>query len=275
MPPLTAVPTLATFTPGSAPTAGLELLADAAIARRPATGDATGSPLGLGSASLTPTAGPIALGQSPLLARGPFNPAAAISAKVLRKIVDLDFVEMAEVVMDDTTPPTPGRPASHARVPVTNISQWTERFSVMAAAISARFPHKAPELFAYQATIIRAERNYESGRWVAYDRLYRRGALARRDLNWSITDPRLYNLYWPGQAGPKVCNLPRGGPHRPILSLQPQPTVVRVAAPAGGLSDAWQHWTHSTSSSACTGAGHPVGRHLPTFQRGEVPVPPL
>ena len=42
----------------------------------------------------------------------------------------------------------------------------------MAATLASLFPEKAPELFAYQATIIRAERNYEAGRWVSYDRQY-------------------------------------------------------------------------------------------------------
>ncbi len=42
---------------------------------------------------------------------------------------------------------------------------------------------RIPELFAYQATIVRAERNYEAGWWVAYDRQFRREALARKDLN--------------------------------------------------------------------------------------------
>jgi hypothetical protein len=51
----------------------------------------------------------------------------------------------------------------------------------MAAVLATRFPSKAPELFAYQATITRAERNYEGKRWVAYDRHYRREALARKD----------------------------------------------------------------------------------------------
>ena len=49
----------------------------------------------------------------------------------------------------------------HRQLPITNISQWIERFSLMAVVICSRFPQKAPELLAYQATIIRAERNYE------------------------------------------------------------------------------------------------------------------
>ena len=63
----------------------------------------------------------------------------------------------------------------------------------MVAILSARFPEKAPELLAYQATIIRAERNYEGKQWVAYDK-----ALMRRGLNLSIPDSRLYNEAFTG-----------------------------------------------------------------------------
>ena len=70
----------------------------------------------------------------------------------------------------------------------------------MAATLMTCFPEKAPELFAYQASIVRAERNYEPGRWVSYDRQFRLEALARKNLNWSITDPRLYSEAFTGRA---------------------------------------------------------------------------
>ena len=57
-----------------------------------------------------------------------------------------------------------------------------------------------PELLAYQAAIIWAERNYEGKQWVAYDRQYRREALARKDLNWSIPYIRHYNEAFTGRA---------------------------------------------------------------------------
>ncbi len=66
---------------------------------------------------------------------------------------------MAEVTVDTEPAQVPGRPPPPARLPITDISQWMERYSLMAA----RFPEKASELFAYQATIIRAERNYKLG----------------------------------------------------------------------------------------------------------------
>ena len=136
----------------------------------------------------------------PLMGPGPFNPVAVLPTRVVKRILDLEFLEMAEVSLDSEPVPVPGRPPPPGRTPVQDISQWIERFSLMAATLTTRFPEKAPEFFAYQATIVRAERNYEEGRWVAYDRQFRREALARRNLNWSATDPCLYNEAFTGRA---------------------------------------------------------------------------
>ena len=70
----------------------------------------------------------------------------------------------------------------------------------MVAILTWHFPEKAPELLAYQASIVQAERNYEGKQWVTYDRQYRREALARKDLNWSVPNPRLYNEAFTGRA---------------------------------------------------------------------------
>ena len=61
-------------------------------------------------------------------------------------------------------------------------------------------PKRPPELFAYQASIIRAKRNYEVKQWVAYDRQFGREALARKDLNWSVPNLRLYNEAFTGRG---------------------------------------------------------------------------
>ncbi len=92
------------------------------------------------------------------------------------------------------------RTSGSARPPVTSISLWLERFSIMAAILATRFPEKAPEFLAYQASIVRVERNYEGCQWVLYNRQYRREALARRDLNWSVPNTRLYNEAFIGRA---------------------------------------------------------------------------
>ncbi len=107
---------------------------------------------------------------------------------------------MAEITSEELHDGGAGKAGAVARPPVTSISLWLERFSVYAAILANRFPDKAPELLAYQATIVRAERNYEGRQWVIYDRQYRREALARRDLNWSVPNVRLYNEAFTGRA---------------------------------------------------------------------------
>ena len=111
---------------------------------------------------------------------------------------------MAEISSDELPPAVPGR-QNPPRAPITDIKQWLEKFSLMAAVLASRFPEKAPELFAYQATIVRAERNYEGQQWVAYDRQFRREALAGKSLDWSIPNHRLYQEAFTGRAR----NIPR------------------------------------------------------------------
>ena len=130
----------------------------------------------------------------------------------------------------------------------------------MAAILSSRFPDKAPELWAYQATIIRAERNYDGKRWVIYDRQYRREALARKDLNWSVTDPRLYNEAFTGHAKSiprctyclqddhSAAYCPRN-PNRPCFSWFPNPGPYPTALPI-----TYPHYTqtpHNPSLEIC------------------------
>ena len=74
-------------------------------------------------------------------------------------------------------------PRRPRRAPITDNTILVECYSQMAALLSTRFPEKAPEFWVYQATIIRASRNYDNSAWVAYDRQFRREALASMDLN--------------------------------------------------------------------------------------------
>ena len=112
---------------------------------------------------------------------------ATLPPRLVKKILELEFADILPRQLA----------APHLALPIT---EWLERFSMMAAVLASRFPEKAPELFAYQATIVRAERSYEGNRWVSYDRQFRRDALARKDLNWSVTDFRLYNEAFTGRA---------------------------------------------------------------------------
>ena len=154
--------------------------------------------------SLTPLRAPrcqvAANPTSGLRGRGPFNLVALLPTKLVKKTLDLEFVEMSDITLDDIPTPGPGQLPLPARPPIQDITTWVEKFSLMAAILATRFPEKAPELFAYQASIVRAERNFEGRRWVTYDRCYRREALATKDLNWSAPNLRLYNEAFTGHA---------------------------------------------------------------------------
>ena len=137
--------------------------------------------------------------------RGPYNPAATLPPKMVKKILALEFVEMAELRADiwpDDTNPIEGGPASRrpAKPPITNIRSWLDCYARMAAVLALRFPEKSAELWAYQTTILHVAHTYEGANWVAYDRLYRREMLANRDLNWSVPNPRLYSQAFTGRA---------------------------------------------------------------------------
>ena len=150
---------------------------------------------------------------------GPYNPAAALPPKVVKKVLDLDFVEMAELRADiwpDDSQPAEGAQSARrppAKPPVTDIKVWLDCYSRMAALLSTRFPQKAPELWAYQATIVKAAHNYEGASWVAYDRQFRRDMLARKDLNWSTPNspPLQRGLHGKGESDPPVPPLPQRG----------------------------------------------------------------
>ena len=112
----------------------------------------------------------------------------------------------------------------------------------------SRFPEKKPELWAYQSTILNAAHSYEVATWVAYDRQFRREMLARKDLNWSVPNSRLYNEAFTGRAKlmqrcqhclsedhgstgcPQYPNPMLVGWFHPPVSL-PQPSGLAGAAP--------------------------------------------
>ena len=172
-----------TFTPSGGATNSLSLLADIASRRRAEIGDANNTPQAVTDTLDQP---------------GPYCP--AMSAKVTKKILDLEFLEMSEITSEDPYLSETARPA--VRPPIKDITLWVQKFSAMAAVLCSRYPKKAPELFAYQASIVRAVRNFEGDHWVSYDRQYRREALFRKDLDWSVQNSRLFNEAFTGCARP-------------------------------------------------------------------------
>lgn len=136
-----------------------------------------------------------------------FDPIAGLPARLVKRILEFEFVEMADMLPDawqeDSQAGTDAHPLSRRlirRAPVMEITVWLEGFARLASVLSSKHPTKAAEMWAYQSAIIRAARNFEGTAWVAYDRQYRREALARKDLNWSVVNSRLYSEAFTGRA---------------------------------------------------------------------------
>ena len=172
---------------------------------------------------------------------------ARLPTKLMLKIDNLEFIEIAELLQDAWQTDTTESSAQslvlripRRSTPVTDISVWVECFTLMAAVLAAKYPSKAPDLLMYLRRIVYCARKFEGHAWVTYDRLYRRQASANRSLNWAAEDQALYNEAFAGRAKPtsrcRICLSEHHGTDacpdstRPLFAHQ-EPDGQRQAPP--------------------------------------------
>ena len=74
-------------------------------------------------------------------APGPYNPAASLPPKVVKRVLELEFIEMAELKADiwvdepSATEQNPIRRLNASKPPVTDIKIWLECYGRMATLI--------------------------------------------------------------------------------------------------------------------------------------------
>ena len=130
----------------------------------------------------------------------------SLPSKLVKKIVDLEFIDMAELVPDSWRyqEEEPNKcchqPKCHRRGPVTDILLWIECYSTLIEVLGSSYPSKTPEFMAYLKTIVRAHRSFTGEGWVTYDTCYRRKAAAVKTLDWGQVDFTLYNETFTGRA---------------------------------------------------------------------------
>ena len=238
------LPLLPTFVLAPSSSSGLDLLAAAAAGE-------------MLTHSKQPTLPILPILPANSYAAGPYNPAAVLLPKLVKQILALEFIEMSELRVDiwpDDTSPQEGTSQSHhqpAKPPVNDIRIWLECYACMATVLATWFLKKALELWAYQTTIIKAAHTYEGSNWVSYDRQFRREMLTRKDLDWSVSNARLYNEAFTGRA--------RSIPHWPhclsedhtaaVCQFNPNPPIV------GWLQDPRQFLNPSVPQAQPQGLG--------------------
>ena len=167
-----------------------------AMAATPPTAEATSSL----SAGITLT--PAVMTPMPIATPRPWP----LPKKLVKRILELEFVDMAELVPDswqyteEDQPKCCHQPKRQRRGPVADILLWVECFSYMVEVLTTGHPQKTPEFMAYQRTIVRAQRSFSGEGWITYDTCFRRKAAATKSLDWGQVDFTLYNETFTGRA---------------------------------------------------------------------------
>ncbi len=121
--------------------------------------------------------------------------------KLIRKITELSFIEMSELlpeiwmaVEEEATASNVLSLPRRKAAPITDILLWAQCFANYVAVLSVRFPSATPDLLTYMSTIIKCARDYDGIAWAQYDRNYRKSMCQRKDLRWSHVNSSLYSL---------------------------------------------------------------------------------
>ena len=93
---------------------------------------------------------------------------------------------------------------------IKNIFQWMEAFSTYASILAQHDPARGPQLFGYQANILRSAREFSGTRWLEYDKAFRKLTAANYagciNTDWSQLDLQLYNRIFVGHARPPTTS---------------------------------------------------------------------
>ena len=149
----------------------------------------------------------IALGPEKAFSLGPGR--APIPPKLVTKILSSKFVGLSELLpenlddpLSDTTSFTienstivPVSRPSRERKTDLDILSWVECFNSYISVIATYRPHRARDLLAYMALIIRTAKRFGGKAWFHYDRAFRREAEVNNVQDWSVMRTDLYNFH--------------------------------------------------------------------------------
>ena len=88
---------------------------------------------------------------------------------------------------------------------ISNILEWIRCFSAYITVISAKQPHRVPDLLGYLMLITEAHVQYTVDGWIGYDRRFRQIAATKPHVTWAQIDTTLWNLAFSGKARSVRC----------------------------------------------------------------------
>ena len=133
---------------------------------------------------------------------------APIPAKLVNRIVSLEYIDMSELIpenLDEPQAESPvftfegatvvAKPNPSKKRNVSDVLMWVECFTSYTAVITCFFLSRSRYLLAYMVLIIRTAKRFGGTPWLDYDCAYRREAAASNRRDWSVMRPDLYNYH--------------------------------------------------------------------------------
>ena len=174
--------------------------------------DAAGGESGLGESATTPPFVPKKVGASTppqqpfLLSKG----LAPVPPKLVTKIQNLEFVDMAELLRDnlevqrqvasqDRWASTTGQSTRNRRREILDLLSWVSCFGM--AVLTGKHPQMIKPLLAYQTMIVREARRCRGNGWLAYDTYFRQQVAGDPEADWSCLNTSLYEVTFLAQGG--------------------------------------------------------------------------
>ncbi len=184
-------------------------------------------------------------------AEGPFILSEAlpvIPAKLVRRILRPEYVDMAELLKDNMEAERrklAAEAGSHfTRREVPDILSWIQCFNMYMAVVVSKYPGKTKEMLAYQALIVGESRRGGRG-WRLYDAAFRQQIRSLESVNFARINQSLYSTTILAFSGGRqtFCAVCMQSDHTQEecglqASMNRQPTQGRdlgVAAPVRGL----------------------------------------
>ena len=163
---------------------------------------------------------------------------APIPAKLVKKIIKGEFVELADLLSTnlravDLEPQAflGGKLLVSKKcrlVEVEDILTWTEALTIYQMVICASHPHRWSDLTKYKLLIIQTARHLPGRSWLEYDIAFRKDAAATGASDWSRMNLDLYNFHLRSPAPPRLYHRPLACPYRPQLHVEGVPVPRTV-----------------------------------------------
>ena len=130
-----------------------------------------------------------------------------VPAKLVAKIISLEFVDMAELLRDNMEVERRKGVREEAtnlgktpRREVPDILSWIQCFGIYVSVMASKYPERVQNMLAYQTTLVREARRCGGRGWLAYDTAFRQQAAADPQCDWSKLNSSLYPVTFMAQA---------------------------------------------------------------------------